>query len=533
MTTSQNEILIDNFTKLINNYSNNNKFVIGHEIKFIYKNKNRENDLKHIKGHIYFYSFAACIIFTPYGFTSQSFNIIELKFLFEKNNPDAIEYTIYDLLNFLDMNNFSCYTISSILTSEELTSAVKWLTDALDFYTKDLTEFAGDSIKKSLLQKQLFDHICIVSSIPGNYVENSKTFIDKIEDSKDSKETKDSDDNKDVKDNKGTHATIDTKINYYKNASVNYDAQLETEEKVKAMIPLYNDLQRERFTLPGYLLFLKKDYSKAATKYRKTRLKNLYETRLVKMLEKKATSTKANMAASEEPIILPDDLVSVILKANSLKNDKNVFGVMFVSWILMAPLFFIPYAGLFFLLKYIASPGVIYVAGQDVYNMILPAFLSSIIVSYNIRRFLYGFISKKKKDTIIKIDNAIDNKTNKKIMSVFAKIVFCVSLLFCLFITFWSVSFTKDGIIDNSGFFSLRGEYHSYKELSKIYKLQSRVNDIGDMLDFPSYVLVFNGGKKLDLYQFSEPEDIEKNVLPYLARIGFIPEIAATEEDIK
>ena len=91
---------------------------------------------------------------------------------------------------------------------------------------------------------------------------------------------------------------------------------------------------------------------------------------------------------------------------------------------------------------------------------------------------------------------------------------------FLLLISKWNINFTKNGFIDNSNFFSVIGDAYSYRDVEKVYYKPSRINDFGDKLDFPSYVMVLKNGKEIDFYELDELERYEYELLKFLQKNG-------------
>ena len=105
-------------------------------------------------------------------------------------------------------------------------------------------------------------------------------------------------------------------------------------------------------------------------------------------------------------------------------------------------------------------------------------------------------------------------------MKIFLWIIIVISLVFLLLTSKWNINFTQNGIIDNSDFFSISGEAYSYSDVKKVYYKSSRVNALGEKLEFPSYVMILNNGKEIDFYEFDEIESYEKELLELLKKKG-------------
>lgn len=146
-------------------------------------------------------------------------------------------------------------------------------------------------------------------------------------------------------------------------------------------------------------------------------------------------------------------------------------------------------------------------------------FFTAIAVSYFTRFKFYKLFNKKGYEKYEKLSSMQNGKGADSFMKGFAYVIFCVSIVLSVLLCKWNINFTENGVIDNTKFLSLRGEYYTYEEIERVYYLPERTNDFGDVLEFPSYVMVADG-KEIDFYEFADIEDYEKELLPFLQEKG-------------
>ena len=117
--------------------------------------------------------------------------------------------------------------------------------------------------------------------------------------------------------------------------------------------------------------------------------------------------------------------------------------------------------------------------------------------------------------------DAIQNSVSTdKLMKrfVFLCFAFVVGMLF--FVVKWNLNFTETGFIDNTKFFDVKGVFYEYEEIEEIYYKENRVNDFGETLDYPSYVIVLKDGKEIDLFDYEDTAVSEEKLIPILEGKG-------------
>lgn len=267
-----------------------------------------------------------------------------------------------------------------------------------------------------------------------------------------------------------------------------------------------------RFTTEAFDYYLKGDFEKACKRLSKIKKPTGYEKRLFDTL-------RSGMYEKCETV--PKDIAYFGDNFSTSKDDIKEFMVLFASWFILTPLTSAVYLLIFFLVFLMENKGSVYLMGPE-YNFpfcLCAGFFTAIAVSYFTRFKFYKLFNKKGYEKYEKLSSMQNGKGADSFMKGFAYVIFCVSIVLSVLLCKWNINFTEKGVIDNTKFLSLRGEYYTYEEIERVYYLPERTNDFGDVLEFPSYVMVADG-KEIDFYEFADIEDYEKELLPFLEGKG-------------
>lgn len=271
-----------------------------------------------------------------------------------------------------------------------------------------------------------------------------------------------------------------------------------------------------RLTSAHFINYIKGDLKTATKQLGKVKDKLGYEKSLLEEMKSGKITTLPDLSSIREA-----------LKTYSKGGVQNTssgkeFFAMFLSWIVLCLGFSAIYLALFFLLVYIEGRSSIYLMGP-IYNFpycILCGFITAIAASYFIRFKAYKLLFPKDFDRFQATDQIQNGTGSDKLMKGFLTVLIICSLIGCVLFAKWNINFGEYGFTDNSKFFSVSGEYHSYEDVDRIYYKSDRVNDFGDTLDFPSYVIVLKSGQEIDLYEYGEIEEYEDTLLEQLKEKG-------------
>jgi len=260
-----------------------------------------------------------------------------------------------------------------------------------------------------------------------------------------------------------------------------------------------------RVTTAAFINYIKGNNKAAIKQLQKIKRLTGYEKRMLELWKTK-------------PFCDISDFTNISQNARSYNNTGKELVSAMLAWLLITPLTSVMFLALYFGLVSFEGRESIHVLGAE-YNYpycILFGFLVSIFASYFARFKSYKLIYKKDYDNYVSLDHIQNSHSADKLMKVFLHGVIILAIAGCLFLSKYNVNFLKNGFFDNSDFFSLTGEYHSYKEIKEIYYRPDRVNGLGETLNNPSYIILLNNGEELDLYEFGTDVDFENNLLDFL-----------------
>ena len=273
----------------------------------------------------------------------------------------------------------------------------------------------------------------------------------------------------------------------------------------------FSDYFTTKFTVEAFINILKGNKEKAIKQLSKDKILTGYEKRVIEFLK------------SEDRIDLSDiSLIVDNVKNSGNKADLKEMCAVFIPSIVMSIGLSAVYSLIYYILILIEGSNSVYLMGP-IYgfpNCFLCAFITALALSYFTRFKFYKLLFKKNYEQYCEIDHITNGGGSDKFMKIFLWIIIVISLVFLLLTSKWNINFTQNGIIDNSDFFSISGEAYSYSDVKKVYYKSSRVNALGEKLEFPSYVMILNNGKEIDFYEFDEIESYEKELLELLKKKG-------------
>ncbi len=273
---------------------------------------------------------------------------------------------------------------------------------------------------------------------------------------------------------------------------------------------LFTDYFLTRFTSIAFICLLKGNTQAAQKHLIKSKQKTGYEIRLQSILNSQNSHDLTSLS-------------EIVIVANTFHNSgapKTNFRELFAAFIPIIPMTFLAsliYLGIYFLFVFLESSDSVLLLGPY-YNYplcFLCGFITGIAACYFTRMKMYRLFFPKDFQRYCESESMQGN-TSDKIMKVFFTIVTIGCVLACTFFARHNINFLSDGFVDNTTFFSLRGEYYAYKEIKEVYYLPNRKNGFGETLNSPSYVIRLENGKEIDIFDFGEISDYEEKLLPLL-----------------
>ena len=278
----------------------------------------------------------------------------------------------------------------------------------------------------------------------------------------------------------------------------------------------FSDFFISRLTADSFINYLKGDYKKTIKSINKIKKLTGYEKRVVRLLN--------NAESIEKPEL--SELVENATFYNSSgmpKNNGKEFLAVLLSWIVLTPATSAVFVGLFFLFVFIEKGAdSVYLMGPT-YNFpitIMFGAISSMIISYFLRFKFYKLVDKRNYKRYREIDYMQNNNNSDKLMKFMLIALTCVSITGTFLLAKWNLNFLSEGFYDNSKFFSIKGEYHSYDEIDKVFYRPDRINGLGETIDYDSYVILLANGKEIDLYEHGEIKDYEDKLLDFFVSKG-------------
>ena len=259
-----------------------------------------------------------------------------------------------------------------------------------------------------------------------------------------------------------------------------------------------------RFCSQAFLNALKGEYALAAKQLRKTKKLTGYEKRMIRLW----SSGKLLPVSGLSAIVKNAESYSV---HGTQKVDFKEFAALFISWLVLTPLASAVYLGVFFLTYAIEGHDAVYLMGPS-YNYpfcFVAGFITAIEFSYFTRGIFYKILFRKRYEQYREMDHIQNGGCADRLMRAVLALFMVLGVSFCVLLVRWNLKFTDTGLIDNSQFFSLKGQYYSYEEIDYAYYKPDRVNGFNETIAYPSYVLVLKSGREIDLYEFDEIERYE------------------------
>lgn len=280
----------------------------------------------------------------------------------------------------------------------------------------------------------------------------------------------------------------------------------------------YRSWQILRYMNGAYSCFLRGKLKKAARSYKKAKARSAYEDTVLNFI------TQDPEAEHYDPYLEYNRAAGESLRDLSETGEKFVshfeLAAFFFGYLVGIPLFTIPYVALYMLFAFIAGNGALFYSAFEPYNVAfaaIPAIFTAIPFSFYVRKLAYKLFFKKKYQKIVQTEALTVTDGTRKFMKVMLNIILIVSIVLTVLISNCGIAVTENGVVDKSGFFDLKGRFYEWDSIDSVWLIDGRFNDLDEWLDNPSYVLLFKDGTKLDLYQYTEYEDVKEKALATLS----------------
>lgn len=250
--------LVETFKTETEKYSNELEDVVNFKYDEFFNKNNPAKGYHSIDANIMFKNFVLKLEYKINVSMLIPKSTVEMRFMFE-NGKIPVEFSIYDILNIIDKDNFKCYTFGYVTTEAKMKQVLKYLVNTFKEYKAKIEELS----------------------------ENRETIGD-IE--------------------KDTEAKIKLFLNedVFKSRDAFY---------LMHMLELYYVIDVSRFTLDAYMDYTVGKYSKAIKKYNKLKGKlTSYEKRLVDYI-------KQNINSMQTPIEQEMNTLVQAKKLKNIKTE--------------------------------------------------------------------------------------------------------------------------------------------------------------------------------------------------------------------
>jgi len=440
--------LVETFKTETEKYSNELEGVVNFKYDEFFRKNNPAKGYHSIDANIMFKNFVLKLEYKINVSVLIPKSTIAMRFMFE-NGKLPLEFSIYDILNLIDKDNFKCYTFGYVTTEEKMRQVLKYLVDTFKEY-KDKIEQVTESREK-------------ISEIEKDTEDKIKLFL-----------------NEDI----------------FKSRDAFY---------LMHMLELYYIIDVSRFTIDAYIDYTVGKYSKSIKKYNKLKGKLTgYEKRLVEYINK-------NINQMHVPI---EQEMNTLVQAKKLKNIKTELLPMYLSWLVLTPVWCIIYDLVYYIATYFLYKEAVYITGSFPFAIFLPAFMTAIIHSYFTRSTVYKLLFRKKYNDIKALDEIENGGKVEKVMAKLFQFIIAASLVFSVLIANTNIAFYDEYFKDNLDLLSIKGTSYNYQDVYCVYKAGGITNDFGQVVNNPTYVIAIKGGEQINLYYDVEYEEAKNNIIP-------------------
>ncbi|MDR1563642.1 MAG: hypothetical protein LBS74_01640 [Oscillospiraceae bacterium] len=319
----------------------------------------------------------------------------------------------------------------------------------------------------------------------------------------------------DIKQKKSNEVIEEDELNALVRSWVN-DAQDVFEEEKRKLLKLYYEGLFIKALGSAYEAYMVGNYSRALKKLRRVKYKTPYELELIKYMEGQHKSTPH---VPHEICKNLTELYKDGIPKNNAKEALLIATAMLLFSIMWLPLFL----GIYFIFYFIENSNAEYLLGtlDNAPFAMFPSLLMGGVMIYFLSKPFYKLFFKKNYEKLAALDNATRSPATDKAMRIIIGIILVGSVIFLGLTAHQNVKLTKEGLQDNSSFWSLKGDFYSYEEIDRAIYRDKTPTSYGDWMDVPSYVIHLKNGKVLDFYNF---ETTKQQFLDSLQKHGVLIE---------
>lgn len=384
-------------------------------------------------------------------------SVLECRVWFSKSRR-RLYYTMYDLVELADPNNFKCFLFPYIENAQRMQICFQGLAKELERLLPRLLQVAAD------------EELC--AQLSGLLEETIRTNWDKEL----------------------------------------FDVSPEIEEPRKEEIiinrvEMYRDWERKRFCDKGYRAFLSGDYQKAESFYKKQKKLLPYEQRLLDFMR--------SIPDGEHYKAVLDGAGTLADVTLSSKGRAGLLPLI-ISGAVWTIVFFFVYTGIYYAAISLLNLGALYVTGSGLFHtvpLILPALLTGIALAICFRKQVYRLALKKRAQHLLEYDAILNTGSAFRYISALTIIAAAVSLLFTVMSAGNNIAFTDKGVTNPSTRGAQQGGTIPYDQIKNVQVLAALYPD---GTEYKKFALMTKDNGGLELSDYITFEEFEKEVLPIL-----------------
>ncbi len=388
-------------------------------------------------------------------------SVLDSYIYFTKNNSELM-FSIYDVLRFIDKENFKCYTIYNVNTEDRLKDSFKYIVNEIVAYAKRIDEFTQNGNELNTL----FKDKCI----------ELQNFF-------------------------GPHIFSAPEIRKLPNYSIEH----------------YYYTRFSKFNDKAYNCYLDGNYNKALALFKKRTRLNEYEYGLLNHL-RQYSNMQSYKTGKQIYEAIPSNLRYKNEHIKPQCKNKPLYSLVFPASFLF---FTFMYALLFRFFRYISYRGSYFLISDSLSNrltMLIPAFFTAVSISTYIKQNMLIKDDAIPLELRTKLGNLIDAETIKKHRRRSVTSMFIVSIICIALGANNSVAFYDIGIKDSTNHLLLKNDFYLYSEIETVYILNTDNTSSADellgklsgidnnkMLNESKYVVIkLKKDEKLDYTQYDK-----------------------------
>ena len=388
-------------------------------------------------------------------------SVLDSFIYFTKNNSELM-FSIYDVLRFIDKENFKCYTIYNVNNEERLKDSFNYVVNEVVAFAERIDNFTQDANALNVL----FKDKCI----------ELQNFF-------------------------GPHIFSAPEIRKLPNYSIEH----------------YYYTRFSKFNDKAYNCYLDGNYNKALTLFKKKTRLNEYEYGLLNHL-RQYSNMQSYKTGKQSYDAIPSNLRYKNEHIKPQCKNKPLYSLVFPATFLG---FTFIYALLFRFFRYISYRGSYFVISDSLANrltMLIPAFFTAVSVSTYIKQNMLIKDDAIPLELRTKLGNLIDAETIKKHRRRSVTSMLIVSIICIALGANNSVAFYDVGFKDSTTHLLFKNDFYLYSEIETVYilnndntsstdELLSKLSGIDDkkMINTSHYVVIkLKKDEKLDYTQYDK-----------------------------